>query len=75
MITDFTSKNIMQVQLVQHIIDTLEMTQQDLSLFIAPSVLYKKFERGVIYDLNKSQIDLFMNIAKFSKVDKTVDQR
>lgn len=30
MITDFISKNIMQEQLVQNIIDTLEMTQQDL---------------------------------------------
>ena len=65
----------MQASFIQAIIQKLGMTKQDLDLFVPPRAIYQKYCRSVIYDLNKVQLDLFMNIVEFDKTDKTVDQR
>ena len=65
----------MQASYIQTIINRLGMTQEDLKLFTPPRALYQHYQRSLIYNLNKSQIDLFLNIVQFDKRDRTVDQR
>ena len=53
----------------------LNMTKTDLMKFTPPKAIYSYYQRRLVYDMNKSQIDIFENILIFPASAKTVKQR
>ena len=62
-------------EFVSYVINYFGMTQEQLREFTAPRYCYSGYTRGVIFDMNKSQMDLFLRIVDFSQEDKTLLDR
>ncbi len=56
----------------QSVINSLHMTEEDLAMFTPPKACYSSYSRRVIYDINKYQMDLFLNIVNFAPEDHTL---
>ena len=61
--------------LIERVIRSLHMTQDDLKQFVPPKAIYQLYNRQIIYDLNKYQLDLFTTIVDFPKHITTVKDR
>ena len=52
---------------MMYISQQLQMIPEDLSKFTTPKAIYARYQRHLIYDMNKSQLDLFDNLMIFPK--------
>ena len=61
---------------IDKVIKELNMTQNDISQFSQPKATYNQYCREVIYDINKNQMGLFLNLVNFPDEDvKLRDQQ
>lgn len=61
--------------LINQVAKELNMTQEDINKFTQPNAIHKKYRRTVIYEMTKSQIDLFTIIMTFPDNVLTVKDR
>ena len=62
-----------QYSFINQVKTELEMDQKNFVIFPPPK-FYEKYQRSVIYDLNKPALDLFRYVANFNPDVRTVDQ-
>ena len=61
---------------MMNIAKQLQMTNDDLLKFTEPKAIYPHYQRRLVYDLNKNQIDLFDNLLIFpSSHSRTVKEK